>query len=218
MLERYLFADESGCMNFARAPNVSKYFIICTVEFDALDHEMEMRMLRHDLLRRGLRLHDLFHATVDRQNVRNAVFEALGKMAFSIQATIIEKARADPSYWHDRPRFYRLPWYYHLKHAIAARVSETDRVTMTPASMGTRRERRAFESAVGSAFHECLPPENCLVDFRPSLADSGLQIADYCAWAMHRKWERGDTRSYDLVREKIVYEYEMWTHSAVRYY
>lgn len=218
MQEHFIFADESGCMSFTRAPNVSKYFMICTVDFAELHHEVAFRRLRHDLLRQGQRVHDHFHATVDQQKVRDAVFQSIAEMDFTIQATIIEKARVDPSYWDDRPRFYRLPWYYHLKHAVAAHVAPTDRIVVTPASLGTRKERRAFESAIGPAFHECLPSDNFLVDFRPSLADSGLQIADYCAWALHRKWERGDERSYKLIREKITYEYEMWTHSAVRFY
>ena len=38
-----------------------------------------------------------------------------------------------------------------------------------------------------------------------------LQVADYCAWALHRKWEREppDTRSYTQIRNKIATEYDL---------
>ncbi|NNU68588.1 DUF3800 domain-containing protein [Rhizobium indicum] len=51
-----------------------------------------------------------------------------------------------------------------------------------------------------------------VVDFRPSQTDPCLQLADYCAWAVQRKWERNDLASYDLVRDRISYEYELWKH------
>jgi hypothetical protein len=32
-----------------------------------------------------------------------------------------------------------------------------------------------------------------------SRADVNLQVADYCAWALYRKWERDDLRSVRIV-------------------
>ncbi len=36
-----------------------------------------------------------------------------------------------------------------------------------------------------------------------SKADFNLQIADYFCWAIYKKWNSGDCRSYDLVRAAI---------------
>jgi hypothetical protein len=30
----------------------------------------------------------------------------------------------------------------------------------------------------------------------PHMSDPCLQVADYCTWAIQRKWERGDERSH----------------------
>jgi len=49
-------------------------------------------------------------------------------------------------------------------------------------------------------------------------ADPCLQIADYCAWAIQRKWERQDLRSYDLIRAKIRSEYDLWAKGTDYYY
>jgi hypothetical protein len=34
-----------------------------------------------------------------------------------------------------------------------------------------------------------------------SRADVNLQVADYCAWALYRKWERGDERSLRAIAD-----------------
>jgi hypothetical protein len=48
--------------------------------------------------------------------------------------------------------------------------------------------------------------------------DPCLQVADYCAWVIQRKWERGDTVSYDMIREKIATEFDLWKNGPNHYY
>ncbi len=47
-----------------------------------------------------------------------------------------------------------------------------------------------------------------------------LQVADYCAWAVQRKWERNpsDTEAYDLIQVKIASEFGVFRRSAATYY
>ena len=40
--------------------------------------------------------------------------------------------------------------------------------------------------------------------FAPTMSDPCLQVADYLAWAVQRKYELGDERSYDLVKPFAV--------------
>jgi hypothetical protein len=50
-------------------------------------------------------------------------------------------------------------------------------------------------------------------DFMPCHADPCLQVADYCAWAIFRKWEskdRWDIRSFDLIKDRITSEYDLF--------
>jgi hypothetical protein len=44
----------------------------------------------------------------------------------------------------------------------------------------------------------------------PSASDPCLWVADYCTWAIQRKWERGDTRSDDLIKDRIRSEFDIW--------
>jgi hypothetical protein len=58
---------------------------------------------------------------------------------------------------------------------------------------------------------------HCVVAW-PTISDPCLQVADYCTWAIQRKWEREDLRSYALIASKIRSEYDVWQRGQVRYY
>ncbi len=51
-----------------------------------------------------------------------------------------------------------------------------------------------------------------------SAKDPMLWAADYCAWAIQRKWESGDDRSYVLIENKIVTEFNLWEIGKIHYY
>lgn len=62
-----------------------------------------------------------FHATTDAQAVRDRVFGVLQAHDFRIDATVLEKAKANPHTRSTEERFYKLAWWLHMKH-VAPRV------------------------------------------------------------------------------------------------
>jgi hypothetical protein len=57
-----------------------------------------------------------------------------------------------------------------------------------------------------------------LIYFHQNKADFNCQIADYCGWAIARKWESGDARSYDLIRRKIMNEFDVFQRGISTHY
>ena len=214
MAKKYVFADEAGCFTFTRAPNVSKYFIVCTITLTNLGVAKELVQLRRELVWRGHEVGDYFHAATDSQATRDAVFAAIKKHDVRVQATICEKAKASPSITKSKSRFYKYPWYYSFKHGISPHVSAGDEVLVTAASIGTKRERIAFRSELDDVMSQTIRAARWVVDFRPASCDPCLQVADYCAWAIQRKWERADTRSYDLIKHMITREFDLWARGT----
>jgi hypothetical protein len=45
-----------------------------------------------------------------------------------------------------------------------------------------------------------------------------LQVADYCNWAVFRKWERGDLRSYAVVSQAVLSETDVYHGDETAYY
>jgi hypothetical protein len=58
----------------------------------------------------------------------------------------------------------------------------------------------------------------CHCAFSPATTDPCLQVADYLTWAIQRKYESGDTRSYGLVRHLIKSEFEPFKLGRKLYY
>jgi hypothetical protein len=216
--ERYIFADEAGCFTFNRQPNVSRYFMLCTVTASDLDAGRALQDLRRQLIWKGLDVGDFFHATVEKQVIRDHVFETMLKHDFEVQVTICEKSKAQPQVRRDKARFYQYAWYYHFKYGIAPHLPVDTELLVTAASLGSKKEKLSFTNCLSDVMGQTVGKEKWAVDFRPSATDCWLQIADYCAWAIQRRWERADDRSYDMIKDRITYQYDLWQRGSTQHY
>ena len=174
----------------------------------------ELLLLRRRLAWVQAELGDYFHATTDKQAVRDAVYEVIARHDFSIQATIMEKAKAYPNIKSSQARFYQHGWLYHFRHGMKKDIVTGDDVLIKAASIGVRKERKSFTGAVDNVMAQTLKANRWRTDFAPCVSDPCLQVADYCAWAIQKRWETGDSRSYDLIAAKINYEYDLWEHGT----
>jgi hypothetical protein len=214
----FVFTDETGCFTFERKQNVSTYFILCTISTKSCDMAHDLLALRRSLAWEGYELGDFFHASTDAQLVRDQVFETITQHPFRVQATIMEKSKAQPHVRISKARFYQFAYFYHFKFGVRPLIPTCSEVLVTTASLGNKKERIAFQSAVDDVMNQTSPTSEWRTDFMPCQADPCLQVADYCAWAIQRKWERNDSRSYDLIADRITYEYDLWSHGNVHYY
>lgn len=218
MARRFIFADEAGDFVFKRDNRASKYFIVCTVVLDSCDVGHELLALRRELAWEGLPLGDYFHATEDKQAVRDRVYGLIQKHNFRVHATIMEKSKAQPQVRESPERFYQYGWFYHLKWTARRLVSAESELLFTTASIGTKKGQAIFTNNVNDAVQQTIRRAQWKTYFCQSAADPCLQVADYCTWAIQRKWERGDTRSYDLIRDHVDHEGDMWARGTTHYY
>jgi hypothetical protein len=114
MTRRFIFADEAGDFTFARGSNISRYFIVCTVIMDSCEIGAELLKLRRELAWNRTPLRDYFHASADKQEVRDAVYKLIREHNFTIQAEIMEKSKAQPQVRVTHERFYKYGWLYLL--------------------------------------------------------------------------------------------------------
>jgi Protein of unknown function (DUF3800) len=219
MTRRFLFSDEAGDFAFKRGGNASKYFILCTVTLESCDVGEVLHRLRRQLAWEKMPLlEDGFHASHDRQAVRDRVFEAIRNENFRVDAIVLEKSKAQPHIRASNETFYKYAWWYHFKHIgpqIAYRARE---LHITTASVGTKKGQAMFTAAVNDVVQQVLRGVTWVTTFTQSATDPCLQLADYCTWAIQRKWERDDTRSYALIQGRIASEFNLWRRGTVHYY
>lgn len=180
----------------------------------------ELLDLRRQLAWEGHGLETEFHATEDKQVVRDRVFGLLAGHDFRIDATVLEKSKAKPTIRATEERFYQLAWFLHLKYVAPFVINRADEVLVIGASLGTRKQRAGFRNAVLDVARQVLPTARFQVGSWSAASDPYpcLQVADYCAWALQRKWEQADERSYMLIAPRIRTEFAAFAVGTVHYY
>jgi hypothetical protein len=211
----YLFVDEAGNLDFS--PRGSRYFILTSVAIDDCSIEKDILELRRRLAWEGLDINRAFHASSDRQVVRDEVFKVIGKHNLRIDATVFEKAKARP-HLHHIDRFYERTWYLHMKHLAPRATIVHDEMLVIGASFGTLKKQVALTTEVDGVIKQVWKEGHARTVCWPAATDPCLQIADYCCWAIQRKWELGDERSHVLIKDMIATEYDIFAKSSIRYY
>ena len=219
MSRLHLFADEAGTFDFKSGPNISKYFIVCTIVMPSFEVANDLLELKRELAWAEGPLGDYFHATNDKPAVRDRVYEAILKHDFSVQASVMEKRKAHPKIRPTDHRFYQYGWYFHFKHAMPEILKGCDELHVTAASLGTKKNKAAFTDAVRDVISQTEGRKRKVrSSFWQCATDPCLQVADYCTWAIQRKWEMGQTHYHDLIAERISYEYDMFQKGTEYFY
>ena len=219
MARIHVFADEAGNFDFSAKPGASRYFILTTVAMGDFGAGDALLALRRQLAWEG---HDQgtndFHATEELQSVRDRVFAVLATWDVRIDCTILDKIKTAPHLANDDIRFYKLAWYLHFKHLAPLITRPGDELFVMGASLGTRKKREGFRTAIDDVVAQVTRG----VEFRTAswagASDPCLWVADYCCWAIQRKWERSDPRSYALIETKIRSEFDVFRNRTTTYY
>jgi hypothetical protein len=218
MADKYVFADEAGNLDFSTNRGASRYFILATATIDDPIIGNHLLQFRRDLAWDGQLLDRPLHATDDDHGVRLAVLNGLAQWPIRVDATILEKRKAQPSIRPTDARFYQTAWYLHFKYVAPRIVAAGDRMLVTAASLGTKKKAGTFHAAVERVVQQVSPTVAFQVSSWPAASDPCLQIADYCTWAIQRKWEGGDDTYHAILAPRIQSEFEVFQVGQIYYY
>jgi hypothetical protein len=215
----YVYLDEAG--NFDFSPAGTRYFILGSIALERpFGFFAPLAELRLDLLEQRLDI-ECFHASENKQSTRNGVFSVIREHldGIRIDATIIEKRKTEPAMRAD-DQFYPKMLAYHLRYLLdSVRIADYAQIVIVTDTLPIQRKRKAIEKAVKQTLSSMLPdnvPYQVLHhDTRSAL---GLQVADYCTWAIYRKWDGADERSYSAIAPAIRSEFDIFRTGARLYY
>jgi hypothetical protein len=213
----YIFLDEGG--NFDFSPTGTRYFTLTSM---ALYRPFSIREAwddyRYELLEFGRDL-EYFHCTEDNRFLRDRLFAVLNSHAafYRIDSLIIEKAKVCPIQREDQ-RFYPEMLGFLLKH-IFEYTEDYDEVIIITDNLPHQKKRKAVEKGIKQTLKWMLPTSvKYQVLHHASRAHYCLQAADYCNWAIYRKWNSGDLHYYDQIKPAIRTELEILSEQSQRYY
>ena len=176
MAVRFVFADEAGCFTFKGQQRASNYFLLCTLATDDCSLSNDLLAIRRNLAAANEPDRDKLHATSDPQVVRDRVFKVPAAHEFQVDATILEKCKAQPQTRKSDAVFYQYAWWYHFKHVGPVLLKDADKLFITAAALGSNKTRAAFKNALNNAIQQIIPRkkwECSFLDFAKRTASMG---------------------------------------------
>jgi hypothetical protein len=215
----YIFLDEGGNFDFSR--NGTKFFIVTSLAKERpFEAYKELAELKYDLVEQGVHI-ESFHATEDKQAVRDKVFEIIERHldGIRVDSVIVEKCKTDPAL-QDPVKFYSKMVGYLLRYVLGKfKLSDYKEVLVFTDSMPVERLKSAMQKAIKEVLSEMLPPTAKYRLFHhESKACLDLQIVDYCNWAIYRKYDRDDSRSYSKIERAVKSEFKIFESGQREYY
>jgi hypothetical protein len=209
----YAFLDESGEYSFhAKSSKFLVYAAVVTAMPTLFSHEFAE--LKYELLSRGLCL-DRFHASCDKQFVRDRVFALLADSPhFAIHSIVVRKNRVNPIL--HKFGIYSIAYRTMLRYLAGG--GKIDSLHLIVDTVPDTSQQAALKITLARRAAEALGKIPFSIDHHSSLAHALLQAADYCAWAIWKKWQSNEERPYRLIQNKIRNEFDLFEKGDTEYF
>lgn len=219
----YIFIDESG--NFDFSSSGTKYFILTALSsITPFGVGCPLLNLRYALLpeyRCGMNMekNGYFHASEDIQSVRDKVFSILSSgEGVRVDSVIAQKNKANPCFYKQPVELYKRMGEALLKYTFKmAEWHGYEHVVVVFSSIFDNYKRGILKQAFKSLIKQ-MAKTNYALYFHDSKFDLCNQAVDYYGWAIFRKWEREDLRSYAQVRKLVNTEFAIFNRGTKEFY
>lgn len=215
----YIFLDEAG--DFAFSAKGTRHFIVGSITTERpFPAYPKLTELKYDLAEQGTDL-EYFHASENAQAIRDQVFAIIQEQLNEIRvdSTIVEKCKTGPALQVPE-KFYPRMLGYHLEFILRQyRLTDFTSVLVYTDQIPIQRNREAIKKAIKQTMAKALPDGVAFqVLHHDSKSNFQLQVADYCTWAIYRKWTRQDLRSYKLIAQAVRSEFDIFRTGIRMYY
>lgn len=211
----FAFFDESGVYQYSRMHgNYLVYTAVVTTNPTLFSHEFAE--LKYQLHVQGTCL-ERFHACEDLQAVRDRVFDIISNsMSYTIHSIVVRKNRVNPVL--HKYGVYSIAYRTLLRYLVGNH--KITQVCIIVDNVPDQSQQKTLKSTLRARAGEVLNARG--IPFSVHHHNSGshalLQTADYCAWAIYRKWQNNDLRSYAHIRRRICNEYDLFERGNTDYY
>jgi len=216
----YVFVDESGNYDFSES-GTEYWAITSLITTNITQAATELYELKHRMIDHGIDI-ESFHASEDRQEVRDQVFSIIANLRSAwIDSVIVEKRKTAPAI-QPLAKFYPMMVKYLLRYPfdpLGLDVSQYERVLVfLDRAPATRKIRETLKKAIKTSLKPYCAGLPYTICMHASMSHPFLQIVDYCSWAIYVKWERGDNRPYQAIQHLVRSEFPIFAHGCTDWY
>ena len=200
----YVFLDESGDFDFGQQG--SRYFVVTAVTMHRpVKIDSALAEYRYARLESGFDA-EYFHCARDIAVVRQRVFEIIGRHRerMRVDYVVADKSKVEVAL-QPVVRFYPRMVGSLLDRVIPrAKAPEGGRIVVVTDRIPVRRARKAVERGIRDALPSAVQDGYRYdIHHHESRSHFGLQVADYCCWAIQRKWSKRDERFFTLIEPAL---------------
>lgn len=215
----YVFLDESGNLDFNSSG--SRYFVMTSISVvRPFPWAARLDDLKYDFIEYGRDLEG-FHCAHDNGHIRGRVFDIVASVldGIAIDYLVVDKPKTAPEY-QDASRFYAFMLEYLLDHVVTSHPCvEASKVIVITDTIPAKRKRRVTERKIRRSFVAKAPPgREFSILHHDSRSHYGLQVADYCSWALYRKLQQEDSTYFDRIEPAVRTRLEIYRSVQSRYY
>lgn len=223
----YVFIDESG--DFVFTPKGSKYFVITAIITHNPNEALEqLTQLKSNLLTgeifpelsqsyREENICNGFHATEDKQVVRDEVFKIISGMEYiKAHAIVVRKNKTNPALISPEKFYPKMSSF--LIDYIQKSYKFSKLCVMFNGSPIDKKKQAMLKGIKQEIERKGIDKEYYIY-FPNSSTERMLDVADYVCWAIAKKWEREDERSYNIIKKFLgSEERDIFKNGDIEYY
>lgn len=227
----YLFIDESG--NFDFSPKGTKYFVLTGfVTFDPIVKRDDLVRLRYRLLADGVD-QEYFHATEDKQTVRDEVYTFLSAISgtYEVHSVVAQKNKTNPVLYRESymkgnrliKRVTGLGLYKKLcecllQYVFKGKSGKVDKIVIVLGSLFVGDKKKTLLQTLKHFLKNSFSGIPFEIYSHQTCADLNCQLADYCCWAIAVKADRGETRPYKVIKSQVKSVFDIFKNGDREYY
>lgn len=212
----FIFIDESGNFDFT-SKGTSHFVLGGVATLNPTASAKELISLKYRLLKNGNDVPE-FHASEDRQVIRNEVFPVLNSMT-EIHAHVIYGDKHFLATSLQNPGgIYSLYGKAMVKYFIQVYSGHSlSSITVVFDQTLTKKRRGQFEGVIKPELKSLNIPFNLY--FHPMSTEDNGQVADYISWAKYVELERNESRPWGSLMTKLQpTEFNIFRNGYQKYY
>lgn len=199
---KYIFIDESGDLGFKKAS--SKWFLFAVVIID--DSRALERIVKKVWKTLKNKKSGELHATHDSNKTRQKLLEIVGDLEnIEIVSILIDKNTIK----NQRNKNYLYNYTLYSSIDVLFEREMIDKNESIYIYIDKKDTKKLISDSLINNFlnHLKVKYKNIIsITLQSSHNDKSLQVVDFIAWAIFRKYERKDEIFYNLIKDRIVYE------------
>jgi hypothetical protein len=199
---KYIFLDESGDLGFSERS--SKYLVITLLVCNFNEEQSISRIVkktRQKILKKKLKNSPEIKWNNSNNIIKNKILNQISKNSLEIFSIILEKVKVYENLQKEKNKLYN-----YLCRLILSECSlNENRIELiVDRSKGKRALRDDFDNYIQKekSFEHC----NLKIIHANSKNNGSLQALDFASGAIFNKYEYGNNKFYNLIKEKISIE------------